>query len=91
MKKVILMSLTIAMTGLFISCGPGKEEMEAEAKRVADSIATVEAEAKKVADEQLAAAETQRVVDSTAAAEAVAKAAADSLEAAKNKKGGKKK
>lgn len=91
MKKILLSSIAIAMTGLIVSCGPSKEEMEAEAKRVADSIAAVEAEAKRVSDSMAAvtAAEAQRISDSTAAAEAEATRLADSIDAAS--KGGKKK
>lgn len=89
-RKFLPLMLVAVLTAPIVSCGPSQEEIEAEKKRVADSIATVEAEAKRVSDSIASAeAEAKRVADSIVAAEAEAKRVADSIEAAKSKKGGK--
>ena len=82
-RKFLSMLLVAALAAPIISCGPSKEEIEAQKKHVADSIAQVEAAAKAAADAAAAEAAAK-----AAAEEAAAKAAAE--EAAK-KKGGMKK
>ena len=73
MKKSFALILTILVAGTlcFNACGPSAKEIEAEKKRVQDSIAAAEA---------AMAAELERQADSIEAA--VAKAKADSLEQA---------
>ena len=89
MKKVFTLVAEASMFA-FVACGPSAEQKAAAEKMKQDSIASVEA-----ANAAAEAAKAQATADSTAAyaaaEEAKAKATADSIEAAKSKKGSKKK
>ncbi|MES2133390.1 MAG: hypothetical protein V4506_13665 [Bacteroidota bacterium] len=84
MKKLFTLVSIIGMTA-FVACGPSAAEIEAKAKKTADSIAAVEAAA-------VAEAEAAAKVAAAEAEAMKAKASADSIaaaaEAAKPVKGG---
>ncbi|MBD8390049.1 hypothetical protein [Dysgonomonas sp. BGC7] len=73
MKKLVLFAVAVVAISL-ASCGDNKAKLEAEQKRIQDSIAAVEAEAAA----QAAAAQ--------ATADSIAKIAADSIAALSEKK-----
>lgn len=73
MKKVFSVIAIAALAVSIVSCGPSKEEMEAAAKRVSDSIA---------ADSMAKAAAAQATADSIAAAAAAAADTTKPVEAA---------
>lgn len=76
MKKLFTLVSIIGMTA-FVACGPSAAELEAKAKKTADSIAAVEAAAAaeaeaaaKAAAEEAEAAKAKMTADSIAAATA---------------------
>lgn len=73
MKKVLSVIAIAAVSAVFVACGPSKEEQEAAAKRVADSIATADS----IANAQ-AAEELKKQAEADSIAKAAAQMAADS-------------
>jgi len=83
MKKLSYLLIAFAMFAL-VACNGAKKE--AEEKRVADSIATVEAEAAAIEAAAIEAAAIEAAAIEAAAIEAAAEAAAVAEAAAKGKK-----
>lgn len=82
MRKIILPSLVLGITMMFVACGPSAEEKAAAEQHMKDSIAASE---KAIAD-SIMAVQQQMTTDSLAAVEAVRIATEDSLAALKTTK-----
>lgn len=82
MKKVLSIIALAAMANVFVACGPSKEEIAADKKRIEDSIKEVENEkqdAIALAEAEKAIAEEKQRQDS------IEKAKTDSIEVAAKK------
>jgi hypothetical protein len=86
MKKVLSIVAVAALSAAFVACGPSKEQIEAQEKAKADSIAGVE----KQKQDSIAAVEAAAAEAAAAAEKAKADSTAKADSIAKHSKGGKK-